>query len=252
MLKRTLALLACALVSFSAGYFLRPNETVAVIEPQPIVQSYQIDDTSLIKEYLEKSLVGDWQNVLPLLSGEALVNAQHNLGRNAYVYQSRLHAYEVSNVATTGDYVIADTKVTTVTFTEEGDAHDLKFYRFYIYADSIFKVEQLPPEYENGHYQGNGEGHVVADYLSLVEQGEWQKALKLLSGSAKESGSKMAESPAGLSVVFTDLSIQTIGQGNSTAYIEATYKANDVPIQAFFILNNINGNWLIERILIVE
>ncbi len=244
-MKKLLYFLVCIALfgSIYAGYFSAEGQEIP-----------DNKESHLIKEYLESSLAGDWYNALSLLSGEALINAQHNLGRNtSFEHNTKLNSYETLSSTTAGDYTIADIKTKTVTFAEDETIYDLKFYRFYIYNGAIFKIEPIPPTYK-AMAQGE-EADVVAvvtNYLSFVEAGKHRDALKLLIGRAREAAVKTVGLTTELDVKFTELFIKVEGCGEDTAYVEATYKANEVPIRAFFILHNTNEKWLIERILIAE
>ncbi len=241
---KTLLVLIAVLLAFLAGMLIRPPAVTEIIEAKQEINEVIID-------YLHGSLNQDWDKVLSLLQGEALINAKANIG--SYKRAASLVETEMLSHAAAGQYEIVDVRAITAVFATDGDELDEVNYRFYIEDNKIFKVEPITPIYDGSFTIADRLAELtVSKYLELIEQNDWDTTLRLLTGEAKSIGQRTASRMPELAVSFDNLMLSTVGENKITSLVEAQYIANDTPIKALFILKNIRDTWLIERIIIVE
>lgn len=247
LIRNAFILLLVFALGAVASHFMANRQAPAYAKPEV---------NPAIIAYLEASLNHDWDRLLPLLQGEALINAEANMGdvpagsAGGSLIETRLVASSVA-----GQYEIADVISVTATFTPHGDERHINAYRFYLINDKIFTVRfaAFPLNEKKPAAPGHLAEATVIEYMDLIEKNEWDKALRLLVGKARLSArDSVARMPDDMAFSFKDLQLATIGKNEDTALVEARYVADDGPMKLLFELKNVSGTWLIESLALVE
>ncbi len=256
-MRLLLILVLCAIV-FVTGYILGHDKNPETLqETLELNQQPEIANISPVTNYLKYSAGHEWSNLLTLLSGEALLNARYNIDGFQLKNEGTLMEHKVVNFAPMDGYSIAEVKAVTITLTDKGDEFQLLNYRFFLEGEKIFKVERLKEIREHEFVICSDldiqAEKTVLEYFQLIEKNNWQKALELLTGEAKETAQKSLNRMPNLpGLNFNNIELKTAGSVDRTVYIEAVYHTGELNIKALFALDNIHGKWYIGEITIVD
>lgn len=255
MRKQIIYYLAVAAIFLSLGIYLGTTylniQTEEIDKPE---KQEGLFDSSLITDYFTYSFENNWNKLFPILSGEALLNAESNLSKQ--MNDSSLLEQKIINYFSVGDYTVAEVAL----ISEDKNGLDELYYRLYLYKDSIFKVTQLPfiakrerlknTETAETNFKAK---NLVLNYLSSIEKNEWKQALSYLTGPAKQSGQKAVGMMPDVSALqFTKKAIKTIGTVNDIIFVEADYLSDGTLMKVLFELTFIKERPFIREISIVQ
>lgn len=258
-MKKIIAIsLLCVLALMLAFMGIHPILFQKQQETTPEILSKS--DTSFnnltVDRYLKYSIEGNWQSLIEILSGEALINAESNINK-LQPQNAKLLEHEIINNLLLHEYEIVDSLITTVALTQQGDSFNQTAYRFFMYEDKIFKVDHIKDIVKNESYVSTDQiieaENAVFNYINAIQNKQWNEAVCYLTGTARNSALRIIDRMPDIPELhFNNIIIETIGCILNTAYVESQYDTKEIKIKLLFILKNIRDNWLIEEIIIVQ
>jgi len=204
--------------------------------------------TETIKNYLRISSKLEWNEACKYLTGEAL----HNANRNSCLIESSstLKIEEVSLVVCNENIAVAEADYSLIT----DGITDLAKDRFYLVnqgdwkiyrqeALPVFIIEELNQEEDETTRSAK---RVITDYVNYVAMGDYNQAIKYLTGQELESAVKFLDmKPLEQNFIVKDIIVLALGE--HTAFLEVLVKAEDRITTSIFELVFIDG-WKIKKV----
>lgn len=215
-----------------------------------------------VKQYLVNLAANEWKEAEKYLTGEALLLHQRNTRELGKAYIAELKDFKVVQLESWQDHAVLEVRIILV---QKADHYEEHHQRIYLCREDMWKIssiEKLPEDVPQGmnKEQVSKAQEVVEVTLLNITAGEWEAALKDLTGTAREEGERTLA--CGQKPVVTQIekiTIEPVQIDNHIGYFLVKYSikpSNMNPqgsrVSMYFRLKNILDQWKVYKTEIVR
>lgn len=248
--KRVVVFLSILIVTAISIYiFSKKTDLESALEQKEIEKA--------IQQYLVNLAANEWKKAEKYLTGEALLLHQRNTRNLQKTYLAELKEFKVLQLERWRDHAVLVTKAVLV----QKPVHYEEYHqRIYLYKEDNWKIcsiEKLPEKLPQGinKEQGLKAQEVVEKTLMNITMGEWELALKDLTGTAREEGERtLACGQKPVSTEIEQITIEPVQIDQERGYFLVSYiiKPNKINPQGsrvwmYFRVKNILNHWKVYK-----